>query len=139
MRRRRTRAAGQTLVEFAIAVTVFLMLVIGTVDLGRAVYQFNGVSEAAREIARVTSVHPGSTLGTSDETLAVVSSQRAIIPSLVILSYTCVDLAGAPVTGNCIAGDWVRVSATARFTPVMPLLLFLGSIDLSSSSSARLE
>ena len=39
---------GQALVEFSLAVTVFLTLVMGVVDLGRAVYQYNGTAEAAR-------------------------------------------------------------------------------------------
>ena len=50
---------GQGLVEFSLAVTVFLALIMGVVDLGRVVYQYNGGAEAARELARVTSVHPG--------------------------------------------------------------------------------
>ena len=39
---------------------IFLLLLFGVVDLGRGIYQFNGVSQAAREIARVTSVHRGT-------------------------------------------------------------------------------
>ena len=74
------RDAGQGLVEFALAITVFLVLVMGVVDLGRAVYQYNGGAEAARELARVTSVHPGSPLGASAETTDVLRTQRGLVP-----------------------------------------------------------
>ena len=64
--RPRPRSRGQGLVEFAIGITVFLTILIGLIDLARAAFLFNGVSDAARELARVTSVHPGSpTLGSS--------------------------------------------------------------------------
>ena len=48
----------------AFALIIFLLLLFGVVDLGRGIYQFNGVSQAAREIARVTSVHRGLELPT---------------------------------------------------------------------------
>src|SRR5206468_9646026 len=67
----RRRGLGQGLVEFALGITVFLTILIGLVDLARAAFLFNGVSDAARELARVTSVHPGTTtLGASGETSA---------------------------------------------------------------------
>ncbi len=63
LRSGRPGRSGQGLVEFAIVIPVFLVILMGVVDLGRGIYMYNGVAEAAREIARVTSVHPGSTLG----------------------------------------------------------------------------
>ena len=70
----RVGEGGQSLVEFSLAITIFLVLVMGTVDLGRAVYQFNGVSQAARELARVASVHPGGTLGSSSESSSTLAA-----------------------------------------------------------------
>jgi hypothetical protein len=101
---RRDRAGGQALVEFAIAVTVFLMLVMAIVDFGRAIYQFNGVAQAAREVARVTSVHPGSdfrtSTGLSTETQTVVGIQQGLVPALSAPTFECVGIdggaAGAP-------------------------------------------
>ena len=57
-------AGGQATVEFALSVIVFVTMLCGVFDLGRGVYENNALSEAAREIARTTSVHPGSPLGT---------------------------------------------------------------------------
>jgi hypothetical protein len=137
-RRKRTRA-GQTLVEFALGITIFLMLVIGLVDLARAAFLFNGVSDAAREIARVTSVHPGATLGASAETIASVTGERAVVPGLSVTSYTCIDIAGATVSGECQPGNWVRVSVRTSFQPLLPLLMPLGQITFTTSSSAKIQ
>jgi Flp pilus assembly protein TadG len=130
---------GQSIVEFSLGIAVFLVILMGTVDAGRAAYQLNGVSSAAREIARVTSVHPGGTLGSSSETAAVVAAQTRLVPGLVVTSYTCLDLAGATVAGACQSGDWVKVGVQSRFIPVTPVLSLIGSVLLTSSSSARVE
>ncbi len=76
------RDSGQALVEFSLAIMVFLVMVLALFDLGRGVYMYNGVSEAAREIARVTAVHPGVTLGASTETADRIAVQRALVPGL---------------------------------------------------------
>ena len=131
--------AGQSLVEFSLAITVFLLLVMGTVDLGRAVYQYNGVAQAARELARVTSVHPGATLGSSSETSVVLATQRGLVPGIGSPVFTCTDIAGTVVTATCQAGDWVRVTIDSTFTPATPLATLLGQILLSSSAAAKIE
>jgi hypothetical protein len=130
---------GQAVVEFSLAVIVFLLLLMGIVDFGRAIYQFNGVSQAAREIARVTSVHPGGTLGTSAETAAVVATQRGLIPNLEVPTFDCVDITGSPVAGACLPGNSVKVTIRAPYSAVTPLLGFLGSFDLRSSTSIKIQ
>ena len=100
--KRSQRQPGQALVEFSITIVVFLVLAMGVLDFGFAVYKFNGVSEAAREIARVTSVHPcaGSTPcapGSSAETQGVIATQKSVIPGLSDPTITCIDETGALV------------------------------------------
>lgn len=119
---------------------IFLVLVIGTIDLGRAVYQLNGVAQAAREIARETSVHPGSgALGGSGQTQAVVATQQRLVPGLGVTSYACVDIAGITIPGTCKPGNWVRVTVSSRLDPAMPLLMPFGPFVLTSSASAAIE
>lgn len=137
--RGRSGEAGQGLVEFSLAITIFLVLVMGTVDLGRAVYQFNGVSQAARELARVASVHPGSTLGSSSESSSTLAAQRGLVPGLGTPTYACIDIAGAAVTGPCNGGNWVRVTISSSFIPVTPLAGLIGAVTLASSASAKVE
>lgn len=52
--RRRTR--GQALVEFALVLPLFLLIVFGAIDVGRFVYGHSTLSQAAREGARLGAV-----------------------------------------------------------------------------------
>lgn len=46
------RRGGQSMVEFAILAPIFFLLLLGTIDLGRAIYIYNTISDAAREGTR---------------------------------------------------------------------------------------
>jgi Flp pilus assembly protein TadG len=129
---------GQALVEFSLAIMVFLVMVLALFDLGRGVYMYNGVSEAAREIARVTAVHPGVTLGASTETADRIAVQRALVPALGAPTFECVTVTGAASTNDpCTSDDYVRVTIGATYTPISPLGLG-GPITLTASSAVRL-
>jgi Flp pilus assembly protein TadG len=124
---------GQALVEFSLAIIVFLVMVIGIFDLGRGVYAYNGVSQAAREVARVTAVHPGSPIGTSTQTTDRIAAQQALVPDMGTPSFSCETLYGAPSI-TCASGDFVKVTVTAQYTPVS-LLGLGGTVTLSPTSS----
>jgi TadE-like protein len=49
---RRPRTRGQALVEFALILPIFLMLLFGLFDMGRAVYAWSTINNAAREAGR---------------------------------------------------------------------------------------
>jgi Flp pilus assembly protein TadG len=130
---------GQGLVEFALVFTIFMVLVMAVVDLGRGIYAYNGVAQAAREIARVTSVYPGSPLGNSSQTQAVVVTQRQLVPTLGTPTFSCVDIDDTAVSGSCGThdGDRVKVNVHASWQAVSPLLGILGSFDFQSTSSVE--
>jgi Flp pilus assembly protein TadG len=138
---------GQGLVEFSMTIIVFLVILMGVVDFGMAVYKFNGVSQAAREIARVTSVHPCATPGAltcspggSAETQAVVNVQKGLVPGLANPSFTCIDYTGAAKTGSCdFSQDSVQVEITAPYQPITPLLGLTGTWTMKGSSSAQIQ
>jgi hypothetical protein len=141
---RHTRDAGergQALVEFSFGIIIFLVLFVGTIDLARAVFLFNGVSQAARELARETSVYPGDglTLGASPETAEVFDVQSGLVPGLQTPTYACYDLAGVLQFDRCRAGDWIRVTATTTYQPSLPFLTMLGPLSFSSTSSAEIQ
>ena len=48
---------GATMVEMAIVLLVFLMLVFGMLDLGLGVFRYNELAQASREVAREVVVH----------------------------------------------------------------------------------
>ena len=137
---RQARERGQALVEFSLAVVIFLVLMMAIVDLGRGIYMFNGVSQAAREIARVASVHPGTTFG-GPQLTAVIDTQKKLIPNLGNPTYSCVDIDGAPglnSDGECPRGAQVKVSIVAPYSPVTPLMSLTGTWNMQSSSSVRM-
>lgn len=55
---------GQSLVEFALIVPILLLLIMGTLDLGRLFYIKIAMQSAAREGAYYLSYNPGDTSGT---------------------------------------------------------------------------
>jgi Flp pilus assembly protein TadG len=138
-RHRRSSDRGQALVEFALALTVFLGMLMGVFDLGKGIYMYNGVSQAAREIARVTSVHPGTTLGGSAETAAVIATQKGLVPSLGDPTFSCVDVAGNPKASACESGDLVKVRIVAPYRPITPLLSLTGTWAMQGSSSVEIQ
>jgi Flp pilus assembly protein TadG len=56
MKLHRRRSRGQSLVEFALVLPLFLLMIMGVVDAGRLVYMNSTLSNAAREGARTGSV-----------------------------------------------------------------------------------
>jgi predicted transporter len=139
------RRRGQALVEFSLALIPFLLILMGIVDLGRGIYMNNGVNEAAREIARVTAVHlcnPGScTLGNSAETLAVIGTQKGLIPGLGsgTITFACVTVSDAleaniPAGTACPVNDFIRVTVVARYSALTPVLSMVAPSNLSSTA-----
>jgi Flp pilus assembly protein TadG len=140
---RRRRRSGQALVEFAVAVIPFLMLLMAVIDLGRGIYMMNGTSEAARDIARVTSVHPWNAtgdLGSSTQAVDVIATQRRLIPNLTInpsVDITCVDSLDQLLADSaCQSGseNFIRVHLTAPYAPVTPLVSAFGTHVFDSTS-----
>ncbi len=56
-RRRRGNSRGQSLVEFSLVFPIIVLLIVGFVEIGRAVFAFNTIANAARQGARVAMVN----------------------------------------------------------------------------------
>lgn len=136
---------GQALVEFSIAVIPFLIILMGIFDLGRGIYTMNGTSEAAREITRVTIVHPADssgTVGLSADTAEVIATQKKLVPGLTIdpaVDITCVD-AYDQVQDPCDAlKHFIKVHVTAPFEPITPIVSVFGSHTFEATSRMELS
>jgi len=142
---KRHLVAGQALVEFSLAITIFLVLLMGIVDFGMSIYKYNGVSEAAREIARVASVHQsgvGTSFGNSPQLTAVVATQKNLVPELGTPTFSCTDVDGVAValdSGKCPPDAYVQVEVTAPYRATTPLLGLLGTFTMKGSSSAQIQ
>jgi hypothetical protein len=124
---------GQGLVEFALIMPIFLMLVMGIVEFGRLMITYTGVASASREAARY-----GASVGTNaggvehyrdcdgirDEARRV-AALAPIADSDIVIEYD------NPVTGfhtNACPpvllelGDRIVVTVTITFEPIVPLV-----------------
>ena len=139
----RRRAAGQALVEFALVVPIFFLLVFGIIDGGRAIFSYNQMSQAARAVVRVASVTcfqttprcDGSTAGTPIQDAIAAQSVGQQAP--VTWTVQCIDPSTDAVATTCAPGDIVRVTATSQFTLATPLIAqAMGPFTLTSTSEA---
>jgi hypothetical protein len=149
--KRSRRRGGQAIVEFALVLPLLFIFLMGIIDLGRGIYLYNGVSQAAREIARAVSVHPGAPLGSSPEVAAVIDIQMNLVPGMAdprISSGSkhfiwCEYPDGTKVgngfgTDGCAAPNVVRVEVHANYEAVA-LLGFADPFDLMSSSTNAVQ
>lgn len=132
-------STGQSLVEFALVFPLFLVILIGMVDVGRSIWANNSVANAAREAARYAIVHGGTksnpcpvgppvTTG-SNKTVIPAASTSCPYPSpskegIKEAARSYAIAAGFPVSvqvcyGSGCTGDTDITGATnARGTPV---------------------
>ena len=137
--RRRPRSRGQSLVEFALVLPIFLLILSGIMDFGFLLYSRMTVINAAREGARVAMTmteDPGAIPG------AVSSQVSAAAGGLDVSTTACrVPRGGSSCSGSfagAVAGDSVRVTVTYIHHAFFPLL-FGATIPMSSTVQMVLE
>jgi Flp pilus assembly protein TadG len=120
--------SGQALVEFAIASTLFLTIIFGTIDFGRAIFLSSELHSAVREGSRYGKIHPTQTANIQQ---AVVDKAYGTGLATGGVSVSC--------TGSCASGDKLTVSASVQFQAVTQQFLGISPITLSSSNTVDIE
>jgi Flp pilus assembly protein TadG len=124
---------GITLVESALILPVFFLLVIGMIVAGLGVFRYEEVASLSREGSRWASVH-GNTYaqatGNSPATAEDVYNQ-AILPNVVALDQSKLTYAVTWSPDNR-QGSRVTVQVKYHWVPEA----FLGGMDLASTSTA---
>lgn len=130
---------GQALVEFALIVPIFILLLVGILDLGRAVYAFNTVANASREGVRVGIVNQNVAAITDhavDHAVALGLGASSVDVSFLEADYT--DAAPCNVTPKF--GCVVRVEVEYRYTAATPILgNIVGPITITGESQQQIE
>jgi TadE-like protein len=128
--RRRDVPKGQAIVELALVLPIFFLLVFGLVDLGRAVFIYNSLSEASREGARWGSVQARAYDDASRSTIeAHVIGLLDGVPSPVVTA-DCTPRGGL---SGCTALDVLVVNAEADVEMITPLIgSFIGPLHLEA-------
>lgn len=158
-----SRPLGQGLVEFALVLPVFLIILFGLIDMGRYVFLNSVLSQAAREAARVGAVE-ASWVGSGDAACGATGgpvcpasvnalrtdmtsgANRMMTPfaSIPVANlYTSCDAtsgpAGAWTTKTCATratGSVVSVRVQVSFTPITPIIgQIVGTLHTSASAS----
>ena len=116
------RTRGQSLVEFALVIPIFLLIVFALIDMGRLVYINNALSEGAREGARWGSVDLRAVDAAGRTSVGTrAANSLAAVPNPTV-TVTCVDGVSSLATTTCGSGDVlvVRVdSPVTMFTPIL--------------------
>ena len=141
--RRQGRTNGQSLVEFAFILPIFLVMVAGAVDLGRMFYSYVTIEGAAREgsfygasrpecdVASATCPDPSNVTWRLNQDLSGLQG--------VTWTIQCKDTGGtARANSACAEGDSYLVGVTYPFQLVTPILSsIIGTgFNISTSDSA---
>jgi len=94
LRRRQRRAAGQSLVEFALVFPVLIIMLIAIFDFGRLVFAYNAITNAAREGARVGIINQTES-GIQDEVINQGTS-LGLVAADVVVTYVKSDAPTQP-------------------------------------------
>ena len=133
MLRRPTHERGQSLVEIALVMPIFIVLIMGIVDFGLALRSYVTVTNSVREGARYAIVCPSTT---SDSPIAdrVQSSSNGLVAA------ANVTVTWQTSSQRCKSGDSVKVEGFTDYSYITPLASFLpGPLRLKSSTTMRAE
>ncbi len=125
--RRRRSGRGQTLVEFAIVLPIFVVMLFGLLDAARFVYMNSVVSQAAREGARLGAVE-ASWIGSTDPSCGsiggpvcpataaalktdILAAANRMVAPFGSISSADLFLSCDPATGTTPTGNWTTGTA----------------------------
>jgi len=119
---------GIAVVECAVILPVFLLLVMGAVDFGRAFWTKNTLANVAREATRYASVRSLR----SQDPATLTKIEGVVFGQAGPLDPDKLEVTASWTPTNN-PGSMVRIDVTYPFQPVLPLL-FIESIQMTSSS-----
>jgi hypothetical protein len=159
---RRSRGGGQALVEFALVLPLFLLMLFAIIDIGRVIWANDNLANAAREGARWASVHgdwkyaecqTGPAVGTSPPVQCtpttpdpkeptrvhargfLVAPGSSVVISVCYFHTTPCSLDADEAGASNTRGGFVTVTATSTVQIITGSFLGMGSFAVSSSST----
>ena len=137
-------ARGQALVEFSLIIPIFLLIFVSLFDLGRGVFAYNTLANAAREGARIAIVNqdvPTIVKRAKDQTAIVELND----PSVTVGFWQMKDDGTADTSDPCnlVANNCLAVvSFEATYQPITPLvanILFKNGVTFKTTSVLSVE
>jgi Flp pilus assembly protein TadG len=133
----RTRHAdGQAMVEFAMVLVAFLLLIFGIIEVGRLTITYVAVSSSSREAARFGAAVGDEGIGTLskfEDCDGIRAAEKRVTSSFLNLedSNISIQYDRGPATGifatcppnplDVQLGDRIVVNVTATFSPILPV------------------
>ena len=158
-----SRSRGQALVEFALVIPIFLLLIFGLLDMGRFVYMHSTLSQAAREGARLGAVEaawvgstdancntsggkvcPANLAALRNDILAATNREMTPFGNITLAKlYTSCDVSTPPsgnwMTQTCVSnqpGQLMSVRVEFTVQPMTPIInAFFPSITSTASAT----
>lgn len=132
------------MVEMSIILNVFLLIILGTLDLGLATYRYNTISQAARQGARQAIVHgslappsmtrwgPSMYTGTAGDGSAYAQAVSPMLAGFLLDDVTI--RVEWPDGGNRLQ-QRVRYTVTTDYRPILTSVFSSTSYTLSAAST----
>ena len=159
LRKRRSqgrRSRGQSLVEFALIFPIIILLVVGFMEIGRAVFAYNTIANAARQGARVATVNQLANVTECDESRPIedpyephwtirgcvitAAKTLGLTTSNVTVSYAPPPNTTLTCTPTIHVGCIASVTVTYLFTVSTPFVnKLIGPISMSQTSQMPVE
>jgi hypothetical protein len=156
---RHDRSGGQALVEFAFVLPVIVLLAFGFLDVGRAVFTANTLTNAARQAVRVAAVnqvdpvagpwdclpnHPVEDVSNPGWTFRgcaiAAGATVAVTSGDVTISYAAPPGSAINCTTELNVGCIATVTVRAQFTPITPVAgSIIGAMPMTATSSMPIE
>jgi Flp pilus assembly protein TadG len=135
---------AQALVEFALVLPIFLLLVTGILDVARAVWQENTLAYSAREGTRYAIVHGSAGTPVVGPVSTTINPSAFNTGNIVtVVRSTAVGVANVDVTVDYPDGDnqrnhRVTVDANAPFVPLPSQFLLGGAFQITLRGGSQL-
>src|SRR6266542_3723586 len=125
------KRSGQSLVELAVSVMVIMLLVLGAVETGMAIFQYVTISDAAQEGSNYASVNaPQAATQTQDENNIknrVYAAASDVLPSLSTDGMVTITTNGLSCEGSSIIGVPNSIQVTVQYDHKIIFPLYPGS------------
>jgi len=140
---KKPESRGQSILEFALTLPIFLAIVVGVVDVGHAVVARSLLANCAREGAR-SAIFPqtadATVISADAPVISAVNSQALFLGPIPSPGISSISI--SPTTPSArVSGTTVTVTVTYQFHPITPLAReAMGSIlTMTSNSTMAIE
>ncbi len=155
-RGRRRNGRGQSLVEFALVFPIIVLLIAGFIEIGRAVFAYNTIANAARQGARVAAVNQLPDITDCDETRPIedpyephwsitgcaiaAAATLGITAANVNVSYAAPPSTSLDCSPTLHVGCIAAITVTYRYAVSTPFVnMLIGPITMIQTSEMPIE